>query len=959
MLVTTTSGRDLYDFDLQCDDLFVGPIDLAGDGGWTAGEGYWEEKKRKHAKQPHFWMMPSTRSLYSIATGAWEKRSITVASCKTKEFTTCRLKQVNILETYTVGNIEELIQRIKTISLRARTERCMPWAPGGRMTHLLTQFNMFAGLQTYDREERVTKCSLNKYKIGFLSTACWTDDSAMVFLKPNYKFNLKSSGNKEICTIGNNLDAQNLVVNDGIDLTFLETSITFELDDTSVYPLQWTECKYTGRDPAQEKLKFVSPLVWILIPETIRSKKIQFYNYQFDVKQTTCTDYVSVPCVDNAMSLYGKACMWVAESKKSGGLLLSDLFTGWPASFTNDFMLYGAGEFVMDLTGKNIRMLRQYYTANGQKYTAEATDTVHALSLDSRLFFVETNMFSCTGCTGFLQVPDPAAKFNCDVPQACIECSVMQRVVSSPNSIVCDSPFAMRKCQDCEKHETRSSETTCAECPPLEPMRRSGNCRVTYCGDSKCTECSHTQYFDKTSAEGCLYFMSVADGVTFTDGVRFNREYVDQYKPPGSTRAPEAIPALHYRNLMSAGSSWDKSSIASKCEPSIFSDFNYPGILTRNVWGQRIRYRRWCGHEEMLKDNNAELQLLACYPVGFFSDEYSVLPVYPNIISLRDAKDMRNTVIIKERVRWKNRVAEIKLVNISRNVECHFEIRREGRTDDCTYCNGTFYTKDCGPTYHASFGTPASTGPGTCEKCEPQCAFPDNYFNAIEFSCWSNGTSRVSSNVSYGSVRSIGEAMSTTRNYWYKPAACVACAKLRTLTAASVPQIVTRCGNKVTFEVWHPTLTIIVLQEKRPRRRVCCAIDSIAVLDTTNMNSDIGVRCVIETESATLEVASLTVGGTPLCQTVVPDLSTTSVPFCPPGWFFNSANCPGTLTAWSQQCCSLCSGCATAGALKTNQWKLCSGDTAEDTQAAGCVASCADKNYQVGNDSCVECESCG
>ncbi len=142
---------------------------------------------------------------------------------------------------------------------------------------------------------------------------------------------------------------------------------------------------------------------------------------------------------------------------------------------------------------------------------------------------------------------------------------------------------------------------------------------------------------------------------------------------------------------------------------------------------------------------------------------------------------------------------------------CHYEIHREGRTEDCTYCNGTFYTKDCGPTYIAGLETRVTSGPGSCEKCDQQCFNAEHFFDASEFSCWSNGTSRVSGSVQYGSVKSIGDAMSTTRNYWYKQAVCVACKKLHKPTAASVPQIVTRCGNKATFEVWYPILQRTVL----------------------------------------------------------------------------------------------------------------------------------------------------
>lgn len=873
-------------------------------------------------------------------------------------------------------------------NFESRLQTCMPWQ-NGEMTHLLKQFTMFKTIDSLedtekadyvtkykDQNARVSKCDFGQNEIGFLSAACWHDDAEMVLLQPRYKFNTMVAPNKQVCTITHRLTGGTIQIYEE-DLANRRSAlgrVNFVPQGGNVK--QSTECKYLAKDPSKDWVKYLGIVGYMMslkLPDKTYYKKIQFYDYTIVPETTECDDFVSHSCIDNVYSFYGKACTWVSASKKTNGLLLSTLLEKWPTEYQEAFFAYGGGNFAMRMSNvHNIDLtLTQrsgYGTSKAQWY---AGDT-QRLKFSSVLYVSERTGFSCSGCSEYALAPDPAAAFTCGTPRPCIKCKAWQRVVSGSPSI-CSPPFPLRSCVDCGQHEQRSGvESRCDACPALEPMRRVGACSASvYCGDEKCTECNHTQYFEKTSAQGCLYLMSVADGLTFTGGVLFNRAYVDQYKPAGSTRAPEAVPALHYRNLMPDGTKWDQSTIASKCEHSLYFDNTYPGISTRNMYGSKLKYRSWCGHEQMVKDNNAQLQMLGrCYWDFFQYVQWPFNVLYPNMISLRDLNNMASTVLQKARVHLSDdnsgpRVAEIKLTHIPTtfspmefgNLNCHYEIRREGRTDDCTYCNGTYYTKDCGPTYHASLGTPASTGPGTCEKCEPQCVNPEHFFSASEFSCWSNGTGRVSGSASYGSVTSIGEAMSTTRNYWYKPAACVACAKL---TVASVPQIVTRCGNKVTFEVWHPTQTILVLQVSRPRRRVCCAIDSVYTASSA-YNSNLGVRCVVESEVGALDMTILTGGTTPLCQTFVPDLSTASVPFCPPGWFFDSAACAGTLEAWSQKCCSPCSGCATAGAgfLKTNQWKLCSGDTAADTQAAGCVTSCAEKNYQVGNDSCVECESCG
>ena len=874
-----------------------------------------------------------------------------------------------------------------------RVRTCMPWQ-NGVMTHLLRQFTTFKTIGSVadaeaadyvtkykDQNSRVSKCDFGQDEIGFLSAACWHDDAEMVLLKPWYKFNLMTAPNKQVCTITHRTTAGALQINEDDLPNYRSASSRVDFIPQGANIKQSTECKYRAKDPAGDWIKYFGIGGYLLsfaVPEKTLYKKIQFYDYTIAQETLECNDFVSQSCIDNVYSFYGKACKWVSASKKENGLLLSTLLQKWPLEDHEAFFAYGRGNFGMDVSSN--KYIEIYFTDvnYGPHYKFTWYEGWRHLAPTSRLYVTERNGFSCSGCPDYAQAPKPGVGISCGVPQQCMTCAAWQRVVQDGTNSVCDPPFKLRTCANCGQHEVRKAvclkcdsfakyelynypfcmncpmvypqdketETVCEACPALAPMRRVGTGTASaYNGDEKCEECNHTQYFDKTNANGCLYFMSVADGLTFTGGVRFDRAYVDQYKPVGSTRAPQAVPALKYRNLMPDGNRWDVSSIASNCEPSMFPDFNYPGILTRNVRGKRIQYRRWCGHDEMLKDNNAQLQWLRiCY-------------VYPNRISLQDANNMQNTVIDKERVHLNNRVAEIKLTNTLNNVECHYEILREGRTDDCTYCNGTFYTKDCGPTYSAGLETPKNSGPGTCEKCDEQCVNAEHFFEASEFSCWSNGSSRVSGSVQYGSVTRIAEAMSTTRNYWYKQAVCVACKKL---TAASVPQIVTRCGNKATFEVWHPTLQRTVLQVNRPRRRACCAIDSIYSA-SGEYSSELGTRCVTEAEDGSMDIAKLASGSTPLCQTYVPDLSTASMPFCPPGWFFDEsvAGCGRQIETWDQKCCSPCSSCATAGSLKTNEYKLCSGDTAKDTQLAGCVTSCAEKNYQLGNDTCVACESCG
>lgn len=878
---------------------------------------------------------------------AYDRETIAAFKCKSGE--SCEVSYPTIGKGDPVLEMQACLNQRLAIIFLERVNACITWQTNGVMQHLLKQFPSFKTVNSHlsqikPDEARVPRCHTNNELLFFSDFACWYDGSDMVFLKPDYQFNFKQSTNTKICAVSHDAITHSDVT--VVDSAYASYDSWFlDYVPQAANSRQYTSCKYYGNDELMDWL--ASGFFWKLTKATIFYKNVQFYDYRIERRNTICPDMVTRPCFDNAFSFFGKTCGWVHASSRLNGVSLHELLRVYPASDTVNLLAYGKSRFVMDLTGKHIDVSVSFFGGDRPSPPVSWDGTSTTLKLNSRLYIVESPNFSCSGCKETGKVP--TGRVVCGVPQECMTCHPWQRVVQDGSDNTCDPPFKLRTCANCAQHEMRSSsETLCEACPALEPMRRAGACAPSsYCGDIKCMECNHTQYFEKTSADGCLYFMSVVDGLTFSGGVLFNRAYVDQYKPVGSTRAPQAVPALKYRNLMQDGNKWDTSSVASNCEQSMFYDGNYAGILTRNVWGKRIQYRRWCGHEEMLKDNNAQLSLLGCNEVVLF----------PSTISLQGLFTFANNihVLVKERMHLGNRVAEIKLTQGA--VQCYYEIRREGRTDDCTYCNGTFYTKDCGPTYNQALDTPLQTGPGSCQKCDEQCVQPEHFFEASEFSCWSNGTSRVSGSVQYGSVNSIAQAMSTARNYWYKQAVCVACKKL---TAASVPQIVTRCGNKVTFEVWHPTLQITVLQANRPRRRACCAIDSIFA-SGSEYNSELGTRCVTEASDGTFDVTRLVGGSTPLCQTYVPDLSTAHIPFCPPGWFFDRAvaGCAGQLETWNQKCCSICSSCATQGSLKTNEYKLCSGDTAEDTQLAGCVTSCAEKNYQVGTDTCVACESCG
>lgn len=777
------------------------------------------------------------------------------------------------------------------------------------MWHLRAQFASFKPVRQWyetgsvkDQIARVSTCENSMNVVSFTGEACWHADAEIVALKPKYKF-VVSAGEREFCVLSS--EKGSVVKYRSDELTFVAPS----QDRAS------TRCKKIGMGMFNR--------IW-------EYKEVQTLNYRLDSTSPSCPDSVTEACVDNSFSFYAKECVWVRTTSRATPLSLAALLAFRAPLDREGFVNYAdSGQYALNLGQRNIEAW-----LNGEKWSGQAK---YIDVNTANLYFTEKLDFSCNGCAKPGQALSPSANVDkCGVPQACVTCEPWQRVDSPWRGSWsrCDPSFAVRKCADCVAHQVRSVAETeradedCVPCPPLKPRR---------VGQTECEKCNHTQWFDAATALGCAWFVSVVDGLSFTGSPRFSQAYVDRYRPPGSATIPEPVPALHYRSLVSDGNAWTTSTVAERCAPSSFAVLNASAarIFTRNVYPRRVQFRRWCGHAEILKADDALVLPIDC-------DSRRNASAVPLSALITGAAGVY--VLAKERRLVRNRMAEIKLTMLSDGFSCMFELRREGRAEDCTSCAGTRYVKDCGPTYFAELEAPAVAGPGTCEECVTQCSIvqtPNSYFAVTQFSCWSNGTARVQSSSGHGSLKLIKETMSASMNFWYKPAACLSCARL---SAAAVPQIVTRCGNKASFETWDPTLeSPDEAQVARPQARFCCALDR---------NSNVGSICRPTESELGLATA------TPLCETVVPDLQTEYVNFCPPNWFLDrTGECVGVLTAWKRSCCKKCELCSGAGKIKTDVYAQCSGGTDFDTQLKGCVASCAEKNYEF-NGTCIACESC-
>ena len=800
------------------------------------------------------------------------------------------------------------------------------------MWHLRSQFPSFKPVRQWfesaykDQSARVSRCAKSTTGISFTGAACWHDDGEVVALKPWYKFKftkMTSESDREFCGLSSTK---------GSDVSYSKDEIWYNVKPENV-DREFMRCKFSvekveqNLDGLSRRRLFARELEW-------KFKDIDFYDYRLASTSTPCPDAVTEACVDNAFSFFAKECAWVRQTNPGSvkkPVLLRDMLSFVAPVDSASFSSYAAdSHYVLNLGQRNIIAWVDNVQWSGDPRRIDPTT--------ASLYFSEKPNYSCSGCGNAGQALAADANADtCGVPLKCVTCEPWQRVDTPWRSSwsKCEPSWPIRKCVECAAHHVRSTsqealaDEKCVPCPALTPMRREGQ--------TTCAACEHTQWFDASTKDGCLYFMSVADGLSFAGVRRFESSYVDQYKPVGSTQRPEAVPALYYRNLVSDGNAWTTSTSAEMCPPSSFGVVSAPGTsVARNVYGRRMQFRRWCGHAEILKADDALLLPLNCG---------SRRPANTTSLAELVAGSGGRYSLVKERRLVANRMAEVKLT-LTDGFSCFYELRREGRAEDCRFCTGTTYTQGCGPTYYAELDAPAVAvaGPGTCTACEEQCSiqqFPNHFFAVTQFSCWSNGTERVRGG-ELGSLKLIRPMMSASMNYWYKPAACAPCAGV---SDAAVPQIVTRCGNKAVFETWHPADNLPdEANVNRPISQFCCALDKAKNTSTI---------CVPQKDDLRLTFPNT------LCEPNVPDLATSYANFCPPKWFLDRSapGCGGVLTAWKRTCCKQCELCAGAGKIQTDKYKECSGGTDYDTQLAGCVTTCAEKNYLL-DGKCLACETC-
>lgn len=718
---------------------------------------------------------------------------------------------------------------------------------------------------------------------------------------------------------------------------------------TEYNPHVYTKC--WGQKSALQGVSFESkPLESSTI---LYEKKIQPVNVKTTRTSSQCPDFVSEACFQNVYAFYARPCTWVDKTKTAILFFtlkdyMIDLTQPNKDKYWERFRVYGDGLYDVDLSGSKLRVYINNVVQSNGKVMIQDGDTIQ---------IKPENGYSCGGCDEMSgsQYQGIAVDFVNEIDFANSEDVPLRCKLCLPSEAVTSGYFPRKKnykrCTQCPKHEIRSPNTP-SECVLCISINETLPMRVVAKKHEKCMPCMHVQHFDEKEDEGCIYYVSVSDFITFGAGGLpvftsiANKSPRDEFSEKGVKPLLE-VEAKHYR-ILNIGTVWTASSNRSVCtynaEEVINSTTSNLTNATRNTGAKRLYYRKWCGHHEIIRQRNALLR------------KQQILPMRMNFIIVTLQEITSNctgavTVLKKneKEVMPDNRVAEFKCENQTHKFL--YEIRREGQEVQCTVCAGTSYTKQCWPTYHPSMSTVDdeyfskvnTPSPGTCDQCVKRCDATDNFLKTSLFSCWSNGTERISGE-DHGRLDYLEKRAALHMNYWYKEADCSTCPSLDGI-AVRRPALVTRCGNKESFDIWHPAEVLYIDGVAQPTVRVCCSLVRFNSGGIFDVNLD--AWCF-----QTHDIAKLN------CESTIPDLATETAPYCPPGWFVDEtcAKDKENVDVWTPQCCLKCHACS-LGLVKTPQYQDCPGDTFYDTQTFGCKAECLSGNYLDG-DTCIPCETC-
>ena len=619
--------------------------------------------------------------------------------------------------------------------------------------------------------------------------------------------------------------------------------------------------------------------------------------YETQCRALPCGHFRTQSCWQNAYSFAASPCVW--RNRFGDGYVRFEDVTN--SEFATSMHAYGVGKYILQFDRRTMEASKEGHPALPE------SETTLAISIGERFRIVLKPDFSCDRCVYTDQVKGvvPADKNKLldqvSTVAGCIACKLYEFVANF-------------QCVACDLHKVRAADRRlCTVCPASAPMRRAGDVQ-----DEKCTECAVLEYFNGANANGCLRLGSVTDGLRglVVGGIDqvFSDSEVKEVRPKA------------YRALAPRVDWW----LAVSEVPCAFT----ADAVSRAV---QLSYRRWCGHREIVRDQQALLQIEGRSGYYLLKAENTTAghAAIGGVCGTTLRAAARGTFDLQ--------------CTDNRSNTLDISVVRKGDPARCTVCAGAFFTEDCLPTYHpemvseeaAYFASGARlSSAGTCRQCYGRCLLENHYMSPGNLTCMWNASAQAR-------VTGVASALPTTGLfYWYKQAPCKPCvdAVLNTTHAMLVKQ----CGNKRTYRTWDADYTTLVSSSTRsiPYIKTCCSKWAAGKRECT----------VPDGGSVADTVVDIFVPANCKAALELEDFAPVQATYCPPGWYVDKACAERTPNAWQADCCKRCEACG-PGRFKTEIYGLCSGATFIDTEKNGCETSCLSNSYRK-DGRCYRCEQC-
>lgn len=634
---------------------------------------------------------------------------------------------------------------------------------------------------------------------------------------------------------------------------------------------------------------------WIC-KENKKWKYMEAKLYESKCSPAICHNFITPPCWENVHSIAALPCAWGKRVKETGS---TDGFVSFKqmtdSEYARGMNSYGGGSYVIKFPIQMVASTRSSSIVSGATIP---------IAEGGELKIELKPLYSCKLCEeasrdGVWGVVSTTNKKEMQLVE-CRKCKPYEKI----------SDFSCGECLPFHTTRLWSRKGTCVACPAALPMRRSGGVHLN------CTECEILNYFNVQNENGCLLLKSVR---LAQDG---SIEGVDEVSViQGQARE---IRRNYYRHVQS-------NTVWSSAVKELACDSRETAVSLKIA----LSYRRWCGHNEMKREQQALLQIGDSSRYYLYSTNSVATQGYAAISTVCTAGSWTLPV---------GGIFDVQCLD-NRSSTVYIHAVREGNVEKCIACNGGRYTLNCWPTYHSALRNEEEeyfsnanllSSAGTCDQCARRCALDGHYMSPVKFSCmWDEGRQgRVPGFVS--------DVNASAYFYWYKQAPCKPCKNV--LLGATQAVLVKQCGNKATFRMWDKDQTRPYGSEERsiPMVQTCCSqllspsLPDNCTRDEDNANVFISENCKTERE--------------------MQDFEPVQENYCPSGWWVDESCAQKSSSIWSPDCCKRCLDC-TGNMFKTENYAECTGATYIDTQATGCERRCLSNSYEK-DGRCYRCESC-